>query len=102
MIVLTVIALFIVAANTPKRVETATIDELQSDILPDAQQDYRNGVLANGPITSVSCDPLTTSNFVTKFDCSAIYSTDSNGTQRGYLYKATYNSQTQDFGWARG
>jgi len=80
-------------------VDAATIHGLEQAVLADARSSYASGDLNNGPITDVQCDPKSTTNYVTKFDCTAIYTTDDNGISTGYSYKAEFNSRTSNYSW---
>lgn len=97
-LVVVVVVIFALVSQRPS-VDAATIHGLEKTILADASSSYDKGELANGPITDVQCDPKTTTNYVTKFDCTAIYITDDNGISTGYSYKAEFNSQTSNYSW---
>lgn len=74
--------------------------ELEQSITKDAQQAVDDGLL-DGPITSTSCEELSTRGDTVRYDCLAINKTQGS-TSEGYEYQGSVNTKSGTLRWELG
>lgn len=82
--------------------------QLQNAVTKDATSKANDGTLTNGPAQSTTCTPVSggssqnLSQSSGTYSCTAVYSTNSDGTQTGYRYTGTINFDTGEMTWQLG
>jgi len=91
-------------AERSARVET--VKEVEASVKTMAEENVTKGLL-DGPIISVSCNPVSGStddltDTTTSFDCFAANTDNADGTQSGYFFNSTVNWDSGEYTYGMG
>ncbi|WP_254803965.1 DUF2510 domain-containing protein [Curtobacterium sp. YR515] len=95
------------AADTAERSSRAeTVKEVEASVKTMAEENVTKGLL-DGPILSVSCNPVSGStddltDTTTSFDCFAANEDNADGTQSGYFFNSTVNWDSGEYTYGLG
>ncbi|WP_396291159.1 DUF2510 domain-containing protein [Curtobacterium sp. KT1] len=94
------------ADDAERTARTETVTEVESSVKKMADDNVTKGLL-DGPITGVSCNPVSGStddltDTTTTFDCFAANKDNGDGTQSGYFFNATVNWDSGEYTYGLG
>ncbi|MCS5521201.1 DUF2510 domain-containing protein [Curtobacterium flaccumfaciens pv. oortii] len=94
------------ADDTERTARADTVTGVEASVKKLAEDDAAKGVI-DGPILSVSCNPVSGStddltDTTTTFDCFAANTNNADGTQSGYFFNATVNWDSGEYTYGLG